>query len=449
MLGTITALPTNDDAPTEETQYVVIRRSRRIAGLPPEMDSETDNEHLAPASGLPTPAASGHPWQPYIEPRTFAGKAGEDVDAWLSFYQRASRFNGWNATGQLTNVGLFLKGTASVWYENHEESLTTWPKFVDEIRKCFGDPAAKKKRAEQTLMQRAQVPGETCTTYIEEVLKLCKVLDPRMTEEDKVGHLLKGIAEDVYQYLIAKENLESVSNVILHCRTFEALRARRITPKFGRLANVTTVASVDVAPAPSDLASIIRQVVREELDRREAASVPSPRAREPLPSCDPSVTSINAASVDAYNFAPRPMVPSPAVNAHLGYEGHDGFVRGPSAVSQTWDGRAMYPPAGNFSMSRERPICFQCGVRGHVARFCPQRRRMSAPSTERPRTFYRRNNHPGDRANWPPGPDSRTPYRLNYRSDSPASVRSLTPPPGRQHRSPSPLRRLTSPPPGN
>ncbi|XP_049269954.1 oxygen-dependent choline dehydrogenase-like [Rhipicephalus sanguineus] len=45
--------------------------------------------------------------------------------------------------------------------------------------------------------------------YIEEVLKSWKALDPRVTEEDKVGHLLKGIAEDVYQFLIAKDSLES------------------------------------------------------------------------------------------------------------------------------------------------------------------------------------------------------------------------------------------------
>ncbi|KAH7956722.1 hypothetical protein HPB52_012203 [Rhipicephalus sanguineus] len=77
--------------------------------------------------------------------------------------------------------------------------------------------------------------------------------------------------------------------------------------------------------------------------------------RMPLPSCDPSVTSINAASVDAYNFAPRPMVPSPAVNAHLGYEGHDGFVRGPSAVSQTWDGRAIAPFASNVASAATSP----------------------------------------------------------------------------------------------
>ncbi|KAH8027103.1 hypothetical protein HPB51_002257 [Rhipicephalus microplus] len=127
---------------------------------------------------------------------------------------------------------------------------------------------------------------------------------------------------------------------------------------------------------PYGLATLIREVVREERDRHEAAYVLSPRVKELLPPCDPGVTSIKAASVDAYNFAPHPMIPSPAMNAHLGYEIDEGFVRGPSAVSQPWDSRAIYPPNSNCSMSSERPVCFQCGVRGHVARFCPQHRRM-------------------------------------------------------------------------
>ncbi|KAH7987012.1 hypothetical protein HPB52_024572 [Rhipicephalus sanguineus] len=40
------------------------------------------------------------------------------------------------------------------------------------------------------------------------------------------------------------------------------------------------------------------------------------KAREPFPPCDFGATSINAASFDAYNFAPRPRVPSPSTNAH-------------------------------------------------------------------------------------------------------------------------------------
>lgn len=49
-----------------------------------------------------------------------------------------------------------------------------------------------------------------------------------MRDLDKVGHLLKGIAEDVYKYLITKENRVSALDVIRHCRAFETLKIRRI-----------------------------------------------------------------------------------------------------------------------------------------------------------------------------------------------------------------------------
>ncbi|KAH7963757.1 hypothetical protein HPB52_022721 [Rhipicephalus sanguineus] len=82
VLGTLRAPPTNDDAPTAEVQYVELRRSPRIAGLPPAMASDDKNGKL--------PSASSIPLEHYMEPRTFAGQPGEDADAWLSFYQRAS-----------------------------------------------------------------------------------------------------------------------------------------------------------------------------------------------------------------------------------------------------------------------------------------------------------------------------------------------------------------------
>ncbi|KAH7957912.1 hypothetical protein HPB51_028104 [Rhipicephalus microplus] len=82
-----------------------------------------------------------------------------------------------------------------------------------------------------------------------------------------VGHLLKSIAEDVYNFLIGREDLTSVSAVQRHCRTFEKLKTRRIAPKLVGWQMVTTVTSVDVSPS-ADLAVTIRAIVREELQRQ-------------------------------------------------------------------------------------------------------------------------------------------------------------------------------------
>ncbi|KAH7944737.1 hypothetical protein HPB51_028546 [Rhipicephalus microplus] len=94
-----------------------------------------------------------------------------------------------------------------------------------------------------------------------------------------------------------------------HCRTFESLKMRRISPKFGCLFNVPTAASVETVP-PNDLALTIRQIVTEELLRSQQTYhrpsdfqdvyVNEPeRVRTPV-SLPPWQPSINAA--DAYEY---------------------------------------------------------------------------------------------------------------------------------------------------
>lgn len=60
--------------------------------------------------------------------------------------------------------------------------------------------------------------------------------------------------------------------MIRHCRYFETLKTRRITSNFGRLTNVTDVASIENTVVPNNLPAIIRQIVREELARNGPSS---------------------------------------------------------------------------------------------------------------------------------------------------------------------------------
>lgn len=436
-----------------------------------------------PSTSTPTSSA------PQLrDARPFAGRPDEDVEAWLIHYKRVSAANKWDVASQLSNVVFFLTDTALVWYENHEEKLTTWDRFVSEIKERFGDSTTQKKRAEQTLMQRAQVPGETCTTYIEEVIKLCRMVDSGMTEEDKVGHILKGIAEDVYSFLIAKDTLTSVADVIRHCRTFEQLKTRRITPKFGRLANVTTVASIE-SNQPLDLASTIRQIVREELSLYAQVAQPSSHHSHLPLEFEPHVASFSshqaAKGIEEYDLTPRQQPrlydrgPSYQARAQreqprfytrdpvpdyvpltqgqhrpyyhdTAYDRYNGFQRAAETRYPHDNELARRPqrPRIRFdehSMSRDPPVCYNCGSTGHIARYCRQRR----PSRRTPPMF----SPPGTGTSY----DLRTTDlfprdRFSHetrRSDSPASERSLTPPSNRPRRSPSPRRRTSPPPPGN
>lgn len=103
-----------------------------------------------------------------------------------------------------------------------------------------------------------------------------------------------------------------------------------------------------------------------------------------------------------------------------------------------------------------------CGVRGHVARFCSERRLAQSRYYEQPPVSPRRNSPRGSGrwtrdtyfgSGFQQNPRSDTSigngFRQTTRGDLPSSVRSLTPPTVRQRRSPSPSRRAISPPPGN
>lgn len=146
-----------------------------------------------------------------------------------------------------------------------------------------------------------------------------------MTEQDKVGHLLKGIAEDVFNF-VAQKNVGTVKEFVQECNRFQELKRTRITPQFSRLANVPSVAALrDVADVPTfvpslqddrsfpaDIQQLIRQEVRrtlammnirppsvtpsfEDIVRDEVSSLltPSPRSPAfPLPPPHPTSTEV-------------------------------------------------------------------------------------------------------------------------------------------------------------
>ncbi|UYV66209.1 hypothetical protein LAZ67_4000761 [Cordylochernes scorpioides] len=72
--------------------------------------------------------------------------------------------------------------------------------------------------------------GETPAFRVfQDVLCLCKEVDPQMSEEDKISHLMKGIAEELYQALLPRD-VQSTEQFITECRRVEALRCKRVTP---------------------------------------------------------------------------------------------------------------------------------------------------------------------------------------------------------------------------
>ncbi|UYV82430.1 ASPRV1 [Cordylochernes scorpioides] len=202
-------------------------------------------------------------------PSMFSGEDGEDPLTWLKGYKRVAKHNHWDETLCLANVYFYLNGTALKWFENNEETIRNWEEFTTQL-----EMRSLRLLAEKKLKIRAQLKGESTEFYIQDVLRLCKEVDLQMSEGDKISHLMKGIVEELYQALLPRD-INNTDQFVSEYRRIEALHRRRVTPaKYERLPNV---ASLDVCDDNTNLSSMIRKIVREEVQRALAAPREEPR----------------------------------------------------------------------------------------------------------------------------------------------------------------------------
>ncbi|UYV75292.1 hypothetical protein LAZ67_12003347 [Cordylochernes scorpioides] len=220
------------------TGSLVDMASARLPPLLVEMVKEEEKPHVQPA-------AFTYLQQPR-NPPNFSGKGSELAHLWLKDYSRVAAYNGWDESMCLANVVFFLEGAARCWFDNVEESITTWNTFKEEFTRTFGDKEDYVRRIESSLKVRAQKPDESVELYIQDVLNLCRQLNPNMSEEDRVGHLMKGVAENIYQALLAIE-VTTTGEFTQHCRRIEKLNKiesavldLRESPPFRRLMKMST-----------------------------------------------------------------------------------------------------------------------------------------------------------------------------------------------------------------
>lgn len=204
---------------------------------------------------------------------------------------------------------------------------------------------------------------------------MCRKANAEMPEADKVGHILKGIADDAFNLLICK-NYSTVDAIIKECRRFEQAKSRRIDSVFARLPNTAATSSCDdrtrtQPPAPVSPDHVTR-IVRRELE----AMAPAPAytgAGDTTPITAPMVQAIVRQELASIGIHSVCTVTSPQQTSW----------RPPSSYpEQRFPARSRDPAA--WRTADNRPICFHCHRIGHVARYCDTRwssppRTSSAP----------------------------------------------------------------------
>ncbi|XP_077548100.1 uncharacterized protein LOC144160842 [Haemaphysalis longicornis] len=364
----------------------------------------------------------------------FAGLRNEDVDEWLDTFERVSAFNRWDDRAKLENVSWSLDEVAKTWFRNNVHRIDDWNDFTTQLRQIFGSSSACSDIAKKKLEGRFQHPCETYTSYIEDVVALCRKVNKDMTEADRVRHILKGIGQFAFNAL-ALQNPTTVSDVRTTCQRLDNLQSLRLQQ--GTMARNS---------GDEDLRALIRELIREELDGRTSVHVSSTSPYSSTPNLREIIREELAACTHGRlpaDLTPPPVTPSysevagrpPLSVAGVPAQPVPGYV---AAVNPVPGPQPYYPawrpqrPQPSFN----RPVCFYCGIRGHISRFCrrrliDERRGYDTYERDRPnlRYDYRQRGYPS-----PP-----------RRSSPPATSESPTNSRASRRRSPSPFRRSVSP----
>lgn len=383
------------------------------------------------------------------DPAKFSGAEDQDVEDWLSAYERVSMYNRWDDVMKFNNVGFYLTLLAETWFNNNVAGIDTWSEFKTRFLRAFGRPAVRKLLAEQSLRTRAQKTGETFTSYIEDVLDLCRRVDPSMAEADKIKHVMKGIDNDAFQMLLARDP-RSIADVVNLCQSFDELRRQRSLTRRPSAPD-DILASLIGDPESPSLLSRIKELVREEVARQLSllpcvAETPSPvvptlrrviqeQVAEALPRTavvDPHhMTALTAPMTYAETAARSPPAPIMTCADTMGVPPRQAAPSYQRPVPPMTPFPPVRPPAqfnNGWRTWDNRPICFLCRYAGHVAKYC--RRIPPATAVLRPPTY--------GLSNRPPVPhDVSDGYHI---SPSPADHRASG-----NRRSSSPRRRSISP----
>ncbi|GBM30719.1 hypothetical protein AVEN_259581-1 [Araneus ventricosus] len=127
-----------------------------------------------------------------------------------------------------------------------------WAAFQESLKNTFCRIEENRRQAERLLQTRAQLPGESSESYIQDV-------NQSMSENEKIAHLMKGINEELYQILLVQD-YSTTKDLVERCRQIENLRRRLITKeKFQRLPNISAASS---GLEEDDLKSLVRTLVR-------------------------------------------------------------------------------------------------------------------------------------------------------------------------------------------
>jgi hypothetical protein len=130
---------------------------------------------------------------------TFKGDDSEDVHDFINTYTRAAEMCGWTKEKQAKALPLYLKGSASVWFNSLPNKNTL---NLDEMTTALVDQfssGASEWRLQQMLNEREQRESETVSAYTTDIRQQCNRLG--ISLDAFLHHYIRGLKQDIKEYV--------------------------------------------------------------------------------------------------------------------------------------------------------------------------------------------------------------------------------------------------------
>ncbi|CAF4570367.1 unnamed protein product, partial [Rotaria magnacalcarata] len=112
----------------------------------------------------------------------------------------------------------------SLWFDNHEQDFKKWSDFELAFRNHYFSSRMIHKKFD-LLKQRKQLHDEPVASYFDDVVNLCKEIDPQMSELMMIKHLMSGIHSEFQKELSRRESTMNTLNEFLKYAKIEQDRS--------------------------------------------------------------------------------------------------------------------------------------------------------------------------------------------------------------------------------
>ncbi|XP_039297287.1 probable serine/threonine-protein kinase DDB_G0276461 [Nilaparvata lugens] len=156
---------------------------------------------------IPENNMAGNDKRPFAKPESYGGTKSEDFNEWLKTFNRAAKINKWDEDDKILYLPLYLKKTALAIFDifSDKNENATFLDAVGHLKSKLVDPVHE-ETTRQKLENRNKLPTETYTEYTADIIKLCHILEPQMSEKRIVGYVLRGLDVGALQHVAFMDN---------------------------------------------------------------------------------------------------------------------------------------------------------------------------------------------------------------------------------------------------